>query len=290
MKILVTGSNGFIAQHVSSLLATDSAYTVLATSRGPSLLHEVNFKQLDIREGGEVDKIVSAFQPEVIIHAAANGSADDCELHKDECDLITVNATKNIIEAASKLNSKVIFLSTDFVFSGAAGPYIESDVVSPVNYYGRSKVEGERIISESNTENCIVRLCSVYGKGITGSARGIITLTKERLSKGLSLNVVADQIRTPTLVNDIAVAIRAIIDKNVSGIYHISGEEIKTPYEMAIAAARYFNLDEQLVIKTDSASLNEPAKRPLKTGFNIEKAKADLGFIPSRFEEGLKYF
>ena len=290
MRILITGSNGFIAQHVSTFLSADAEHDILATSRSPSLINEVNFKQLDIRDREEAEKVISSFQPEVIIHAAANGSADDCELNKDVCDLINITGTENISRTAGKVNSKVIFLSTDFVFNGASGPYCESDPVSPVNYYGRSKVMAEQIIANNNPNNCIVRLCSVYGRGISGSARGIITLTKDKLTKGLSLNVVADQIRTPTLVNDIAVAIKAMIEKNVSGIYHVSGEEVKTPYEMAIAAAKYFNLDDRLIIKTTSTALNEPAQRPLRTGFVIDKAKKALGFRPTGFDEGLKHF
>src|SRR5436190_1720971 len=133
----------------------------------------------------------------------------------------------------------------------------------------------------------IVRTVLVYGKPQAGK-ENILTIVKKKLEKGESYNVVDDQVRTPTYVGDLAAGIISVIEKKARGIFHLSGEEVLTPYQMAIRAADYLKLDSSLINKVTAANFSQPAKRPAKTGFTIEKAKRQLDYEPISFEEGLK--
>jgi dTDP-4-dehydrorhamnose reductase len=111
---------------------------------------------------------------------------------------------------------------------------------------------------------------------------------KKSLEEGKTINVVNDQWRTPTLAEDLAMGCYLAATKKAKGIYNISGEEMMTPYDIAIRTAEFFGLDKSLIKETDSTKFKQPAARPPKTGFIVEKAKRELGYQPRSFEEGLK--
>jgi dTDP-4-dehydrorhamnose reductase len=133
----------------------------------------------------------------------------------------------------------------------------------------------------------IVRTVLVYGKPFL-NRQNILTNVAAALQRGEKLNIFNDQVRTPTYVEDLAVGILSILEKQKTGIYHISGKDVLTPYQMAMAVAEYLNLDATLINKVEEKDLDQPARRPLKTGFNISKAKNDLDYQPISFKEGLK--
>jgi len=212
---------------------------------------------------------------------------DACELNKDECWNTNVRGTGYIANAAQKINSRIIYISSDFVFNGDAGPYNENDEPAPVNYYGESKLAAEKIVEASPVDWAIVRTVLVYGNILAGTRSNVVTWVKDNLEKDKPIKVVNDQIRTPTYVEDLSKAIVLIAQKHAKGIYHISGKEVFTPYQMAIQVADYFGLNKLLMEKVDAAVFTQPAQRPLKTGFIIDKAEKDLGYSPISFKEGI---
>ena len=133
----------------------------------------------------------------------------------------------------------------------------------------------------------IVRTVLVYGKNHSGH-NNILKIVKEKLERGEEYNVVDDQVRTPTYVEDLAKGIVSIINKKATGVFHLSGKDILTPYQMAIRTADHLKLDSSVIKKVTAASFSQPARRPLKTGFIIDKARKELGYEPLSFEEGLK--
>ncbi|MBX3253607.1 MAG: SDR family oxidoreductase [Chitinophagaceae bacterium] len=292
MKILVTGSNGLLGQYLVRDLAL-AGHIVVATGRGTCRLQigelpGALYSEADITDEQAVWQLVSGAAPDVIVHAAAMAQPDACELDKEACYKTNVEATRYFCKAASALGAKMVYISTDFIFSGDNGPYKEDDITGPVNYYGQSKLEAEETVKNMLKDWAIVRTVLVYGNILAGTRSNMVTWVKENLEKGNSIKVVNDQIRTPTYIEDLSEGIKRIIEKNESGIYHISGKEVFTPYEMALQVADYFHLNKNLMEKVDASVFTQPAKRPLKTGFIIEKAEAVLGYSPVSFKEGMK--
>jgi dTDP-4-dehydrorhamnose reductase len=181
-----------------------------------------------------------------------------------------------------------VHVSTDFIFDGTKGPLAESETPSPVNYYGETKLAGEKLIMDSDIDWCILRTVLVYGITADLSRSNIVLWVKENLEKGKPIQVVNDQFRTPTLAEDLAMGCFLAASKKAKGIFNISGKDFLTPYDIAIKTAEFFKLDSALIKATDSTKFKQPAARPLITGFVIEKARKELGYEPHFFDEGLK--
>ena len=281
-----------VGSNLSKVLS-QSTHKILATGRNDcrlpkDYLHQhFSYSPLDIRKREDVLKTVESFQPDVIIHAAAITQVDDCEQNKTICYSTNVDATDYLIEAAEEVNARICYLSTDFVFSGENGPYMESDLTSPVNYYGMTKELAEQHLMQSNLGWTILRTILLYGKADHLNRSNFIYWVKNNLEAKKHINVVSDQIRTPTYIPDLTEAIIRSIEKGAQGVYHISGRDILSPYQMAIEVARKLNLDEHFIHPVDADSFQQLGKRPLKTGFVIEKAERELNYFPKSFKEAL---
>lgn len=291
MKVLITGSNGLLGQHLIPLFLQDGKYDVIATGRGPNrfpLRDKYTYEAVNLRDAGSVKQLVEKHQPDIIIHGGAMSQVDDCEKNKDACWDTNVGATRYLVHAAENCNAFFLFLSTDFVFDGLQGPYGEDAAVNPINYYGTSKVAAERLVINSKLKWAIVRTVLVYGVVADPHRNNMITWVKNNLQQGKKVKVVDDQWRTPTLCHDLAKGCLLIADKKATGIFNISGNEILTPYDMAIKTAEFFKLDTSLVEKISAKTLAQPAARPTKTGLLIDKAEKELGYQPRTFAEGLE--
>lgn len=292
MKILITGANGLLGQKLVSLLAPKKEINVIATARGKSRLSSEYgsflYESMDIANREEVIQVVSLHKPDVIINTAAMTNVDECEKEKQACMQLNVEAVKFLVEAAERTSAFLLHLSTDFIFSGEEGPYDEEGIPAPVNFYGESKLLGEQVVMESNIKWAIARTVLVYGIVPDMSRSNIILWVKGSLEAQKPIQVVDDQWRTPTLAEDLAMGCYLIAKQQAEGIFNISGSDMLTPYEMAMKTADFFGLDKSLITRTDSTKFTQPAKRPPKTGFIIEKAKSSLGYQPHSFDEGIK--
>ena len=283
-----------LGQHLVKMLIATTTYEVVATGKGDCRLPFkatalFNYYPLDITDGVAVQTFMKLHKPTVVVHAAAMTQPDPCELDPIGCWEVNVTATRFLIDAAEETKAFFIFISTDFVFDGLNGPYTETDTPSPVNYYGSSKLAAEKSVMESSLlQWAIVRTVLVYGNILVGNRSNVISWVKENLEKEKPIKVVGDQWRTPTYVEDLAKGIILVIQKKATGIYHISGEEGLSPYEMAVATADYLHLDKSLMTKVDSSIFTQPARRPLRTGFIIEKAKKMLGYQPLIIKDALE--
>lgn len=291
MKVLVTGANGFLGYYLCKKLLNEGHY-VIATGRGGCRLPFENlsgffYHPLDLTDVSQIDAVVRQQNPDHIIHAAAMGKPDECEEKKELAHLINTAGTYHLLNAASQQRIPFTYISTDFVFDGEVGNYDEDAIRNPVNYYGQTKLAAEKMVEQYTAEWSIIRTVLVYGFPMTGRSN-LLSIVQEKLGKGESYQVVNDQIRTPTFVEDLAEGIVTIVQKKATGVYNICGEDVLTPFQMAVKAANYLGLEASLLIQTNSSDFNQPAKRPLITGLNIAKAKTELGFIPTSFEIGLE--
>lgn len=291
-KVLITGANGLLGQKLVFKLKEESTYQVFATGRGESRLPSewgtgFKWESLDVTDLDEVLAIFEKIKPDFLIHTAAMTNVDECELNPEACDVQNVNAVQNLIDACEVHRTHFIHLSTDFIFSGAEGPYDEDALPDPVNYYGSSKLKSEMLVRSSNLKWAIARTVLVYGIAADMSRSNIILWVKKSLENGKSIQVVNDQWRTPTLAEDLADGCILLMEKEATGVFNISGKDMLTPYEMAILTADYFGLNKSLIQEVDSTVFTQPAKRPLKTGFIIKKAMNELGYSPKSFTDGI---
>ena len=292
MRILITGSNGLLGQKLVTALRDASAVELLATSRGedrsPDPLGS-HYRAMDITQAGEVDAVFDAFKPEVVIHTAAMTNVDACELDPVACRLQNVTATEYLVRAAERHGSHFIHLSTDFIFDGENGPYREDDEPAPLSVYGQSKLDAERIVIDSRLSRwAIARTIIVYGIAEGLSRSNVVLWAKGALEKGQPIKVVDDQWRMPTLAEDLADGCIRIAKQGATGIYHLSGPDGMSILELVERVGAYFHLDTSVVSAVKSDSLGQPAKRPPRTGFILDKARTDLGYSPRGFEAGLE--
>jgi dTDP-4-dehydrorhamnose reductase len=242
---------------------------------------------MDFTDPFNVHDVFEKYTPDTVVHAGAISKVDDCEQNQWNAYQVNTEATVTLLVNAEEYKSFFLFVSTDFIFDGERGMYKEEDEPNPVNFYGKTKAEAEEAVKEYKYDWAIVRTVLVYGKPQAGRGN-ILSVVKDKLEKGETYNVVDDQVRTPTYVGDLADGIIAVTEKKAKGVYHLSGEDVLTPYQMAVKAAEYLGLDSSLINKVTGANFSQPAKRPPKTGFVIDKAKKELGYQPLSFEEGLK--
>jgi len=292
MKVLVTGANGLLGQHLIKELL-DAGHYVIAAGKGECRLpfshdYHLHYVKMDLREPFDVYHVFDEHHPDIVVHAGAMTQVDECEVNETRSFETNYGGTSSILVCCEETGCFLIYVSTDFVFDGEAGPYREEDETHPVNWYGKTKQMAEDIVIHARTPWAIVRTVLVYGKTRGGVRANIITWVKDKLEQGEKIKVVNDQFRTPTYVEDLVKGILLIIKKKARGIYHISGTDFLSPYQMAMKTAGYFGLNDKLIEEVDASLFSQHARRPPKTGFIIEKARKELGFEPLSFDQGLK--
>lgn len=290
MKILITGSNGLLGQKLVQQCLKHNI-NFLASSKGVNRNNDCpgeRYSSLDICDARNIQDVFDTYEPTHVIHTAAITNVDYCENNPKECEQVNVLATQLLFEAAQKCKAHFQLLSTDFVFDGEKGDYVETDQPAPLSVYARSKVEGENLLLNAPSDNwSIVRTIIVYGIGNNLSRSNIICWAKDVLTKGQEITIVNDQFRAPTWADDLAWACLRICELNERGIFHISGPETMSIFDLVNRVAKHFDLPADIVRPISSSQLNQAAKRPPKTGFNLSKSREKLGYSPKTLEETL---
>lgn len=289
-KILITGANGLLGQKLVELLVQQPDVQLIATAKGPnrqSFTQGYQYLTLDITNRQNIDEVIDQTKPDVLIHTAAMTNVDQCESERDLCWEMNVKALEYLVAACERHQVHLIHLSTDFIFDGENGPYHEDATAKPISYYGESKLAAEHIVQQAGCPWSIARTVLVYGIVNDMSRSNIILWVKKSLEEGKTIKVVTDQFRTPTLAEDLAMGCWLIAQQHALGIFNISGKDFLTPYEMALQTADFFKLDKSLIQSADSSTFSQPARRPPRTGFIIDKAINVLGYKPHSFMEGI---
>jgi dTDP-4-dehydrorhamnose reductase len=288
--VLITGSNGLLGQKLTDIYSQLNDYQLVATGRGENrhpLGAAMEYASMDITNAAEVMSVIKKYKPHTVIHTAAMTNVDQCETDPDGCKLLNEDAVQNIVLSCNAVEAHLIALSTDFIFDGKDGPYAEDAKANPVSIYGHSKLKGEEIVIEGSKKWAIARTILVYGLVADMSRSNIVLWAKNALSSKKPVNVVDDQYRMPTLAEDLAIGCRLIEEKGAEGIFNISGKDFMNVYEIVQRVANHFDLSMEMVSKISSESLNQDAKRPPITGFDLTKSKKQLGYNPRSFDEGI---
>lgn len=289
-KVLITGSNGLLGQKLLDQLRNNNAYNVIATAKGEDRYLEqgYTYESLDVTNRDEVIAIMEKYKPDHVIHTAAMTNVDACESNKELCKKLNVDAVQYFIQACQQTGAHFIHLSTDFIFDGADGPYDENAKANPLSYYGQTKLESEELLINSNIDYAILRTIIVFGVVKDMSRSNIVLWAKGALENGQKINVVDDQYRNPTLAEDLATICILAMEKRAKGIYNASGKDFMSVLEIVERVADFWKLDKSLITPISAETLNQTAKRPVKTGFILDKSVKELGYNPHSFEEGLE--
>jgi len=262
MKVLVTGVNGFLGAYWLEALLQMHAQVVATASRpfrSDLPIHpNISYRQLDLTDSESLDVMIRQERPDVILHAAALSKPDDCERDPKRADRINTEATQRLLQAAAAIGSYFCYISTDFVFDGIQGMYREEDQPDPVNHYGYTKWQAEKRVQAYPHAWSVVRTVLVYGKPVPGRPN-LLSIVAERLRNGETYSVVDDQFRTPTFAGDLAWGVGKLIEGQHRGIFHLCGEELMTPYEMAIQTADHLGLDPSGILRVSEATFEQPA-------------------------------
>ncbi|MFM2134729.1 MAG: hypothetical protein RL021_129 [Bacteroidota bacterium] len=288
--VLVTGSNGLLGQKLVYALLSRSDVKCIATSIGENRIAEKNgytYESLDITDREAVFSAFERWKPHAVINTAALTNVDACEHRREEAVLLNVTAVGYLAEACKEHDTHLVHLSTDFVFDGADGPYVETDAVNPLSHYARTKADGETLVMQCGISWAILRTIIIYGVVDDNSRSNVVLWAFNALSSGKEISVINDQYRSPTLAEDLASACVAAALNGKKGLFHVSGRETMCILDMVRIVARYFGLDASLIKPVSSEALRQPAPRPPVTGFIIQKAEKELGFRPVDFIEGL---
>lgn len=291
-KVLIIGANGFTGRRILDDLARNQSYQVTGCS-----LHEdicprsadYHFIRTDICDNEAVSSLFETVQPDVVVNTSALSVPDYCETHHEEADAINITAVAHLAELCQIHHCRLIHLSTDFVFSGNTNRlYSEEDTPDPVNYYGYTKLEGEKQIASLCTNYAIVRIVVVYGASLPGQHGNILQLVANRLRNNEEVFVVSDQWRTPTYVGDVSQGVKKLINHHHNGIYHICGSDCLTIADIAHQVADVLGLNRTLIRPVTTKEMNEKTPRPHFSGLSIEKARRELRYQPHTLEEGIR--
>lgn len=290
MRVIVTGSNGLLGQHIVAQMKKKNI-PFIATSKGEnrnSNCPDEAYRSLDIVSTTEWEGLIATFKPTHFIHTAAITNVDYCELNPKECREVNVESTIHLFQKCAAAGVHFQLLSTDFVFDGATGPYRETDKVGPLSEYARSKVAAENELINSKFDNwSIVRTIILYGPAEKLSRSNLIEWALDALPKQQPMRLVNDQFRAPTWASDLAWGCLRICELDERGIFHLSGPETLSVIDIVKRIAEHCNYSITEIEEISSETLDQPAKRPPKTGFILEKANKVLNYSPKRLEETL---
>jgi dTDP-4-dehydrorhamnose reductase len=285
LKLLITGASGLYGSKLAQMALAQNVEVYSSDIQSLSVYG--NFVKLDISVREQVDAAFKAIKPDVVVHAATLTDVDKCETNRELAWRVNVEGTKNIVEAAKEAGAFLIYISTDYVFSGKTGRYKEADKPDPINYYGVTKLKAEEIV-QTQSEYFIARPSVIYGSTPAAGKVNFALWLIETLRKGERVKIVTDQWNTPTLNTNLAEMTLETVERRLTGIYHLCGATRVSRLEFANCIADAFGLNKALIDPVFSAQFTWPAKRPMDSSLDTSKAQAALKNKPFELSDALE--
>ncbi len=271
MRIFITGSEGQLGHELAEVLKGETLFL------GKELEQDITDEKIMVQ--------IYDFQPEVVIHAAAYTDVDGCENNRDLAHRVNAVGTHHVARAAEKSGAKLVYISTDYVFSGRKRtPYVETDNPHPLNVYGQSKWEGEQFVQQSCSRYMILRTSWLYGRVGKNFVRTILS----KADQEEELRVINDQVGCPTYAKDLAAAIATLIKIETYGLYHAAGQGPCSWFEFAEEILKLAGISKK-VIPISSQDLNRPARRPRYSALSQQKLNG-LGIALRPWRDALAEF
>lgn len=282
MRILVTGANGLVGTKVLERLLADPAAEPLGAyhqSRTNEYLGEFPFWWLDVSSAQDVERVLDDAKPDAVIHAGAFTNVDAAERDREVAQAINADGTANLARACAARGIRLVYLSTEYVFDGTAGPYRETDPVCPQGWYAQTKLAGEQAVIAAGGNWAIARTTVVYGYAAHVRANFVLWLLG-RLRDGQRAPIVEDQIGSPTLADNLAKMVIALAKSDVTGVFNTAGADVVSRLDFSRQIAATFGLDAGLIDPITTAELGQAAPRPLKAGLVMDKLRTTFPNVP----------
>ena len=289
MRVLITGGSGLLGVALQrSMPENIQGFSVYFPVCHLSAPLPCPIRAANVSSQTEMQSVFEWAQPDVVIHAAAIGSVDFAEKNREQTRETNVGGTRVIIDLCKTYKcQRLIYLSSNAVFDGISPLYSETDPVSPLNYYGKLKVEAEMLVRSSGVPWAIVRPILMYGWPYTGERDNTVTWLIRSLENNKYINIVDNVFTKPLAAWSCAEVIWSIIQQNRTGMYHAAGRDHLSLYEFALLTAEVFGLDARLIKPVPDSYFPEIAPRPRDTSFDTSKMENELGVKPIGVKDGL---
>lgn len=284
MKLLITGANGLFGSKLAQM-ALARGFEVYSSGLEAQSVYGTPLR-LDVSNKAQVDAVFHSIKPDIVVHAAALTDVDRCELNKGLAWKINVDGTMHLREATERAEAFLVYISTDYVFSGEKGSYVESDAADPQNYYGLTKLIAEEIV-QTLPEFFIARPSVIYGATPAAGKTNFVLWLIETLRRDERVRIVKDQWNTPTLNTNLAEMVLEAAERRLIGLYHLCGATKVTRLEFAKTIANVFDLDKSLIDKVSSSQFSWIAKRPVDSSLDTALAQRVLKCKPLPLEAAL---
>ena len=285
LKFLVTGSAGLVGQQVVKDLSKSNQVFSCYNESKPEYGDSV---KMDLKNYEMVSSVLTEIKPDVVIHLGAMTGVDICEKEKTSASEINTKATEIIAKECSKLNSFLVYVSTDYVFDGNFGMYKEDDVTNPLGFYGKSKLEGEKAVQNFSTNWCIARTSTPFGLHPTKKSFPMWVI--ENLQKQKQIDVLIDQFTSPTYVPNLSRMLIEISERRITGIIHAAGASKISRYQMASMVSDKLNLDGTLLKQISMNKMKWVAQRPKDSSLDVSRASSILNEKPQKIDQSLNLF
>ncbi len=285
LKFLVTGSAGLIGrQVVKDLSETHEVFSCYNKSKP----EHGNIIKMDLLNHEMISNVMSEKKPDVVIHLGAMTAVDLCDTQQDNALKINSQATEILAKECSKINSFMVYVSTDYVFDGNTGMYEENDTTNPLGFYGKSKLLGEKSIQNFSSNWCIARTSTPFGLHPTKKSFPIWVI--ENLQKQKQIDVLTDQFTSPTYVPSLSRMLIEISERHLTGIIHVAGASKISRYEMASLVSDKLGLDGKLLREISINDIKWEAQRPKDSSLNVSKAISILNHKPQKIDHDVNLF
>ena len=265
MRALVIGGSGLVGSALLRAAGSDAVGTY-RTRAVPGLL------PLEAADASAVRRVIGDVKPDVILFPAAEPNVEWCEREPEEARARNLGPLRVTLEEGAGI--ALLAFSSDYVFDGADGPYVEQDARSPVSVYGRIKLELEDMVLASG--GTVVRTTTVFGLE-DGEGKNFVQRLVGSLRRGERVRVPVDQVSTPTYADDLAAATIRLCQASLRGVWHVAGPDLVARSELARLVARTFGMEQELIDPLLTADLHQLARRPLRGGLLCERYAATFG-------------
>ena len=275
-RLIVTGASGFVAGSI--IWQAGPEWEVHALSSKPAPIHRphLHWHTLDVLDADELRRVFEHIRPSVVIHTAAIADINFCEANTDTADQVNIVLTRGLVELCREGGARMIFASTDTVFDGEKGSYIETDATGPVNYYGHTKVMAEEFVQERLSDWVIARPAIVLGLPFFSEGNSVLVRLLASLKAGEQVRALTKEVRTPVDVVTLGEALLELAGNSYQGILHLSGNDRMDRPTFSRLIAQRMGFPTELIVPVDSRGLAGRAPRPRDVSLDNSKARATL--------------